>query len=243
MATSQGLSPDESAKEHRFGADALRSCGGQIVLLPREHSPGDPCRLIGERDNRSIETSFRCEPFQPLGTAIVKAAATRSAMDRNRSEELRARRPPIARSHDGALVGPIAAESGLPKHAGAGHRLHPSGVDCRVGRAQRGSSARGSQLAGKGRHFAVSAAEIASPFRASRPRSSSESCNSPRLGPGLRNRTDRHTYCLGTRRAPLRNLRAMGRARGKRLGPTRILTRRPPCGFSCRDSGSPRQCQ
>jgi hypothetical protein len=43
----------------RFSADALRSGGGQIVLLTREHSPGDPRRLIGERDDRPIEASPR----------------------------------------------------------------------------------------------------------------------------------------------------------------------------------------
>jgi hypothetical protein len=41
----------------RFSADALLSGGGQIVLLTREHSSGDPRRLIGERDNRPIEAS------------------------------------------------------------------------------------------------------------------------------------------------------------------------------------------
>src|SRR5271165_4687815 len=55
----------------RFSADALRSSGGQIVLLTREHSPGDPCRLVGECDNRPVEASPRCDPFQPLGAAIV----------------------------------------------------------------------------------------------------------------------------------------------------------------------------
>ena len=54
----------------RFSTGALRSCG-RIVLLTREHGPGDPCRLIGERDNRPIEASPRREPFQPLGTTIV----------------------------------------------------------------------------------------------------------------------------------------------------------------------------
>ena len=43
----------------RFSADAWRSGGGQIVLLTREHSPGDPRRLIGERDDRPIEASPR----------------------------------------------------------------------------------------------------------------------------------------------------------------------------------------
>ena len=33
--------------------------------------PGDPSRLIGDRDNRSIEASSGREPLQPLGTAIV----------------------------------------------------------------------------------------------------------------------------------------------------------------------------
>jgi len=55
----------------RFSAEALRSCGGQIVLLTREYCPGDPCRLIGERDNRPIKASPRREPLQPLGTAII----------------------------------------------------------------------------------------------------------------------------------------------------------------------------
>jgi hypothetical protein len=55
----------------RFSADALRSSGGQIVLLTREHSPGDSRRLIGERDDRPIEASPRREPFQPLRPAIV----------------------------------------------------------------------------------------------------------------------------------------------------------------------------
>ena len=35
------------------------SCGGRIVLLTCEHSPGDPRRLIGERDDRPIEASPR----------------------------------------------------------------------------------------------------------------------------------------------------------------------------------------
>ena len=55
----------------RFSVRALQSCGGQIVLLTREHGPGDPCRLIGERDNRPVEAAPRREPLQPLGTAIV----------------------------------------------------------------------------------------------------------------------------------------------------------------------------
>ena len=55
----------------RFSAGALRSSGDQIVLLTREHSPGDPCRLIGERDDRPIEASPRREPFQPQGPAII----------------------------------------------------------------------------------------------------------------------------------------------------------------------------
>ena len=55
----------------RFSAEALRSCGGHIVLLTREQSPRDPRRLIGECDDRPIEASPRREPFQPLGTAIV----------------------------------------------------------------------------------------------------------------------------------------------------------------------------
>jgi hypothetical protein len=54
-----------------FSAEALRSRWGQIVLLTREHGPGNPCSLIGERDNRPIEASPRREPFEPLGTAIV----------------------------------------------------------------------------------------------------------------------------------------------------------------------------
>ena len=56
---------------YRFSADALRSSGGQIVLVTREHSPGDPRRLIGERDDRPIEASPRRELFQPLGPAII----------------------------------------------------------------------------------------------------------------------------------------------------------------------------
>src|SRR5208283_4493860 len=48
-----------------------RSCGRQIVLLTREHRPGDPRRLVGECDNRPVEASPRCDPFQPLGAAIV----------------------------------------------------------------------------------------------------------------------------------------------------------------------------
>ena len=55
----------------RFSADALRSSGGQIVLLTREHGPGDPRRLIGECDDRPVEASPRRELLQPLGTAIV----------------------------------------------------------------------------------------------------------------------------------------------------------------------------
>jgi transposase len=55
----------------RFSVRALQSCGGQIVLLTREHGPGDPCRLIGERDNRPVEAAPRRELLQPLGTAIV----------------------------------------------------------------------------------------------------------------------------------------------------------------------------
>jgi transposase len=55
----------------RFSAEARRSCGGQIVLLTGEHSPGDPCRLIGKRDNRPIKASPRREHLQPLGTAIL----------------------------------------------------------------------------------------------------------------------------------------------------------------------------
>ena len=61
----------------RFSADALRSGGGQIVLLTREHSPGDPRRLIGERDDRPIEASPRRQPFQPLGPAIVVFGQTK----------------------------------------------------------------------------------------------------------------------------------------------------------------------
>ena len=55
----------------RFSAEALWSCGGQIVLLTGEHGPGNPCRLIGERDNRAIEPSPRREPLQPLRAAVV----------------------------------------------------------------------------------------------------------------------------------------------------------------------------
>ncbi len=55
----------------RFSAEARRSCGGQIILLTGEHGPGDPCRLIGERDNRPIKAAPRCELLQPLGTAIL----------------------------------------------------------------------------------------------------------------------------------------------------------------------------
>ena len=55
----------------RFSAEARRSCGGQIVLLTCEHDPGDPCRLIGERDDRPIKAAPRRELFQPLGTAIL----------------------------------------------------------------------------------------------------------------------------------------------------------------------------
>jgi hypothetical protein len=54
-----------------LSAEAFRSRWGQIVLLMREHGPGNPSRLIGERDNRPIEASPRREPLQPLGTAIV----------------------------------------------------------------------------------------------------------------------------------------------------------------------------
>src|SRR5579863_1569492 len=43
----------------------------QIILLTGEHGPGDPCRLIGERDNRPIKAAPRCELLQPLGTAIL----------------------------------------------------------------------------------------------------------------------------------------------------------------------------
>ena len=74
-----------------------------------------------------------CEPLYDalLNSRCLNAEATLSTIDRNGSEELLARRPIIARSITRARVGPMAAESALPGHAGAGHRLHLSGADCR----------------------------------------------------------------------------------------------------------------
>jgi hypothetical protein len=76
LSTNHQLSP-RIRDGLRFSADALRSSGGQIVLLTREHSPGDPRRLIGERDDRPIEASPRREPFQPLGPAIIVLGQTK----------------------------------------------------------------------------------------------------------------------------------------------------------------------
>jgi hypothetical protein len=61
LASSCGLGPS---------ANTLRSCG-HIILISREQCPGDSCRLVGERDNRSIESAPRRKPFQPFGTAIA----------------------------------------------------------------------------------------------------------------------------------------------------------------------------
>ena len=61
LASSCGLGPSASAQRSR----------GHIILISREQCPGDPCRLVGERDNRSIEAAPRRKPFQPFGTAIV----------------------------------------------------------------------------------------------------------------------------------------------------------------------------
>ena len=69
LPTSHQLSPRIQCGL-QLSARALRSCG-RIILFSREQGPGDPCRLIGERDNRSIEPSPRREPLQPLRTAIV----------------------------------------------------------------------------------------------------------------------------------------------------------------------------
>jgi hypothetical protein len=69
LPTSHQLSPRIRMRPS-LNANALRS-SGRIALLSREQGPGDPRRLIDERDNCSIEASPRGEPLQPLGTAIV----------------------------------------------------------------------------------------------------------------------------------------------------------------------------
>ena len=89
MPTSHQLSPRIRIRPP-LSADASRSCGSQIVLLPREHGPGDSRRLIGERDNRPIEAPPRREPFQPLGAMIVALRQSKhncaGAMDHLTSE-------------------------------------------------------------------------------------------------------------------------------------------------------------
>ena len=65
-----------------------------------------------------------------VNSRYLKAEATRSANWRWTGTGVKS----YEQDH-GARVGLMAAESGLPGHAGAGRRLHLSGVDCRLGRA------------------------------------------------------------------------------------------------------------
>ena len=48
-----------------FGSTRCSS-SGHVLFLPCQHYPGDPRRLVGERDNRSIKSAPGNQRFQPL---------------------------------------------------------------------------------------------------------------------------------------------------------------------------------
>ena len=186
-----------------------------------------------------------CEPLYDalVNSRYLKAEATRPAMDRNGSDELRARRPKIARS----IMGRSSARwrrnpASLSMPTSDTTFICPGSIAVSAGRS--GGLAPGvANRPVKAVILPCGQPKSPRPFEHPRPRSSSEICNSPLRGLGLRNRIDRHAGRRGKRRAQLRNQQATGRAQEKRLGPTRISPRRPPCGFSCRHPVSPRQCQ
>jgi transposase len=76
-----GLTPRQYQSGEVDRSGRISKCGdtlartlmyeADITLISSKQCPGDPCRLVGERDNRSIEAAPRRKPFQPFGTAII----------------------------------------------------------------------------------------------------------------------------------------------------------------------------